>query len=146
MANDRAPKPEGVISKAIREGLALRQQMLADGTPAAEVDRVVGQALKGAWECSTQQVSDADIRGFYRCGKCFDTGWINTEPSYMERQRLVRLYGDNPQYQGYLAKCDPCPWLDEERRKRRQLQGEADEGLVAAGQTKRKSSLTRFGR
>jgi hypothetical protein len=126
--------PDGKISRAIREGLALRKRLLADGMPEAEVDAIVGQGLKGAWQDSTKRVGD-ERDWTYRCGKCCDSGWIIVKPSYMEQKRLARLYGDNASHQDYMQACDPCRWREDEREKRRQSGGEF-EGLAAAGQTK----------
>lgn len=141
---DKPILPDGVISRSVREGLKLRRQLLDDGTPEHEADRIVGQGLKAAWEHSTGRASDAEITGKYLCGKCFDSGWLIVQPSYLERKRLAHLYGDNPQHQDYMAKCEPCPWIDSERRKRREQGGEV-EGLVAAGQmTRRRSKFSRF--
>lgn len=125
--------PDGKISRAIREGLVLRAQLIRDGMDEVEVDRIVGQGLKGAWRQSTQ--SDRDEPWHSLCRKCNDSGWLIVEPSYMEKQRLVRMYGPDPQYQSYMQACDPCLWREREREKRRQLAGEF-EGLAAAGQTK----------
>lgn len=101
----------GKISIAVREGLALRAQLLADGVPEVEADHIVGQGLKAVWQ-------QRDEPWHYYCLPCKDSGWRIVEPSYMERQRLIRLYGETPQNQNYLQACDPCPWRDLQRAKR----------------------------
>lgn len=127
--------PDGKISRAIREGLLLRKQMIADGTPIEEVDRVVGVALKRAWQDSVK--SDRTDPWRYYCSACKDTGWRHARPTYVEQQRLERLYGDDPQHQGYVVKCDPCPWMEMEREKRRKASGQ-ETGLAAVGQVSRR--------
>lgn len=126
--------PDGLISRAVREGLILRKQLLADGMAEAEADRIVGHALKKAWQTSVK--SEREDPWHYYCAHCKDTGWIIGPPSAQEQQRLQCLYGDNPQHQDYMTKCDPCRWIERERAQRRKLAG-IEEGLVAAGQTKR---------
>lgn len=144
MLTDKPAIPDGVISRAVRKGLVLRKQLLADGSPEHEADRIVGHALKAAWEHSTKRTSEADTVGHYLCGKCFDSGWVVTQPSYMERKRLTRMYGENPPHQDYMQKCDPCFWLDREREKRRNNGGDSD-GIASAGRIKRRSSgFSRF--
>lgn len=127
--------PDGKISRAVREGLILRKQLLADGVPEEEADRIVGQGLKGAWEHKTGRTDP----WHYYCDHCKDTGWRLTRPTYVEMQRLIRLYGEDPQYQPYYVKCEPCKYVDRQREERRQQQGRL-EGVAAAGQTKRLTS------
>lgn len=136
--------PDGLISRAVREGLVKRKALIDAGRTEAEADLLVGQDLKRAWEVSSKQPSTADDTGKYLCGKCFDSGWIVTKPTYWTQIKLKRLYGENPQHQDYMTKCDPCAWIDSERRKRQEQTGEP-EGLAAAGMTKRSTSkFSRF--
>lgn len=136
--------PDGLISRAVREGLARRKDLIAEGRTEAEADLLVGRDLKRAWEVSTKQPSAAEDTGHYLCGKCFDSGWIVTKPTYWTQITLKRMYGENPQSQDYMTKCDPCAWIESERRKRQEASGEP-EGLAAAGMTKRsKSKFSRF--
>lgn len=140
------PKPapkEGPITKALIEAVALRRQLLDDGTPAYEADRIVGQGLKAVLGNSRPETWR-----FY-CPTCKDTGWVNVDPSEQEQARLVRMYGENPQHAGYAVKCDPCKWTQMEREKRRKQSGQdfdPDDDLAAAGQTKQSRGFKRFGK
>lgn len=122
---------EGPITKALREGLKLRQRLLADGTTEVEADRIVGQGLKAVLENPRKETWR------FLCVACRDTGMVEAQPSEDEMARLIKLYGPNPQYQSYVIPCEPCRWRQREREKRRKLLGDEEEGLVAAGQTKR---------
>lgn len=130
--------PDGLISRAVRQGIAKRRELIDAGTPEPEADRIVGADLKAAWERSSKAPCEEE-RGFYVCKACHDSGWIVVTPTYYEQIRLKRVYGENPQTQSHMRKCDPCPYLEREREKRRDSTGELD-GLAAAGQTKRKTS------
>lgn len=124
-------RKEGPITKALKEGLKLRAQLIADGTPEREADRIVGQGLKAVLQNPRPEP------WHFLCERCRDTGFVNVEPSEDERRRLTRLYGPNPQTQGYVEKCEPCRWTQTEREKRRTRDEQEDDSLVAAGQTKR---------
>ena len=135
-----APRQDGPITKALMEAVTLRRELLDSGTPKLEADRIVGEGLRAllanprpeAWR-------------FY-CPHCQDTGWITVEPSAEELVRLTRLYGENPQYQGYVVACEPCKWRTMEREKRRRQRGEEhdENDFVAAGKTTRRG-VTRQG-
>lgn len=126
--------PDGLISRAIREGIMLRRKLIDGGMSQADADQIVGQGLKAAWEQS-RKMDCAEDTGYYRCPKCHDSGWLIVKPSYMEQKRIARLYGDDAKTQDYMQKCDPCAWLEHERAQRREKEGEP-EGLAAAGLTK----------
>lgn len=120
--------PDGKISRAVREGLILRKKLLDGGMDQAEADRIVGQGLKGAWQSGNERTEPWHSL----CRTCNDSGWIIVEPSYVEKQRLTRMYGDPSKCQSYMRACDPCPWREQEREKRQQREGH-DEGFAAAG-------------
>ncbi len=127
------PRSDGPITRALKEGVKLRRQLLDGGMAEAEADRIVGQGLKAVLGNPNAE------RMTFLCHKCQDSGWLNVEPTEWEMKRLVRLYGPNPQYQPYMQKCDPCRWIDQEREKRRRLLNHDDDGGVSgAGRTSRK--------
>src|SRR3990167_3375911 len=108
---------KGEITHALEDALELRKKLIADGTPVAEADYIVGQGLKAV----LGNTREAPWR-FY-CEHCRDSGWITMTPSDAELERLTRLYGDPKQTQSYVVKCEPCKWLQLEREKRRQKAG-----------------------
>jgi hypothetical protein len=101
---------DGKISRAVREGLELRQKLLVDGMPETEADRIIGQGLKAAWGDSIGQNTRSPWA--YYCYPCKDTGWIEIEP---DRHRLRRLYGEGGHVPAFYRKCEPCHWQDRER-------------------------------
>jgi hypothetical protein len=131
---------KGEISKALEEGVALRRQLIADGTPRHEADYIVGQGLKAVLGAQR-----SEPWRFY-CEHCRDTGWITITPPTDEQARLRKLYGDAESHAGYVVKCEPCKWLPLEREKRRQKFGDGDEeDFVTAGKTKPKRHFSKFG-
>jgi hypothetical protein len=125
------PPATGPITQALHEAVAMRRQLLDSGMAEQEVDRIVGRGLKAILGNTRPQPWR-----FY-CEQCRDTGWVNVEPSEDERARLVRIYGDDQQHQGYVVKCEPCKWTQMEREKRRKQLGQegSDENddFAAAG-------------
>ena len=132
----------GPITKALEDAVEMRRQILDVGHSNQEVDQLVGQGLKALLGNKR-----SEPWRFY-CEHCRDTGWINVQPSERELVRLTALYGDNPQYQGYVVKCDPCKWTQMEREKRRKRSSEFDDDdLGEAGQVKpKRGGFTRFGK
>lgn len=109
----RALVPDGKISRAVRDGLALRDKFIADGMDETEINRIIGEGLKGAWQDSLGQQAGRVWR--YLCDCCKDTGWSEIAP---DRERLDRLYGDGGAAHPAYVKCDPCPWQNRERERR----------------------------
>lgn len=124
---------DGPITKAIRAAVALRQQLLADGMSESEADRICGQGLKGALGNSRA------IPWRFYCEKCRDSGWMHIEPSPREMERLLRLYGDKPDYQEYIQKCEPCAWIQKQRNERRASGGGDEDDFESAARTRQKS-------
>ena len=122
---------DGPITKAIREAIKLWHELIAGGTSVKETDRIVGLGLKGALG------NPRPIPWRFYCEKCHDTGWVGIQPSPLTMERLVRLYGDNPQYQDYVEKCEPCAWTQKQRNERRFIEG--DDGFESAGRTRKGS-------
>lgn len=111
--------PDGKISRAVREGLELREKMLADGMDELEVDRIVGKGLQAAWGDSIGQ--SGRFWGYY-CNECKDTGWIETAPDV---ERIRRLYGEDGACHPFYLKCDPCRWQNSEREVRAKQKADA---------------------
>lgn len=115
--------PDGLISRAVREGLELREKLLADGMDIAEADRIVGEGLRAAWIQSTQRFTAGERIWHYYCQRCRDSGWIGVDPDV---PRLQRLYGTDAAMIPDHRKCDPCPWQHKERESRQRQQRQAD--------------------
>ena len=131
---------KGEITHALEDALDLRKKLIADGTPVAEANHIVGQGLKAV----LGNTREAPWR-FY-CEHCRDTGWVNVLPSAEEVERLTRMYGWADKTMWYVVKCEPCKWMQMEREKRRQKAGhESEDDFAAAGQVKKRRTFTKFG-
>jgi hypothetical protein len=139
----KPPQVDGPITKALVEAVAMRRQMLDAGHPEAEVDYLVGQGLK------TLLGNKRELPWRFLCERCHDTGWSPVRPSSDTEAKLQAMYGTTENSHGYYVKCDPCPWNNREREKRRKLSGQdfdPDDDFVAAGQIKPKRGFSKFGK
>lgn len=104
--------PDGKISRAVREGIALREKLLADGMDEQVADTIVGQGLKAAWSDS---VGQSGRHWGYYCNTCRDTGW-RMVPG--DEERWKTLYGADAVCPDFARKCEPCNWQNRERELR----------------------------
>lgn len=134
---------DGPITRALIDAVTMRRQMLDAGHLPEYVDREIGKGLKAVLGNKR-----ADPWRFF-CERCRDTGWSPVRPSPETEAKIEAMYGDKDAQQGYSVKCDPCPYLQREREKRRKQQGQDDFGgdddFAAAGQIKPKRSFKKFG-
>jgi hypothetical protein len=133
---------DGPIAKALLDAVAMRRQMLDAGHLPEYVDREIGKGLKALLGNKRPEPWR-----FY-CDRCHDTGWSPVRPSAETEAKLIAMYGTAEEGHGYSVKCDPCPWMQREREKRR-LAGQdvgGEDDFVTAGQTKPKRGFSKFGR
>ena len=136
------PPVEGPITKALIEAVKMRREMLDAGHLPEYVDHEVGKGLKALLGNTRPEPWR-----FY-CDRCHDTGWSPVRPSAAEEARLVTMYGTAEESHGYSVKCEPCPWNQQEREKRRKQSGQdfdPEDDFVTAGQVKPKRKMSRFG-
>lgn len=141
------PKPptvDGPITKALLEAVAMRRQMLDAGHLPEYVDHEVGKGLKALLGNKREEPWR------FLCPRCHDTGWSPVRPSVEEEKRLMTMYGSTDNSHGYSVKCEPCPWNQREREKRRQKAGHdgpEDDDFTAAALVKKPSGgFKKFGR
>jgi hypothetical protein len=112
------------LTKALKEAMKMRAQLVADGTPDAEANRIVGHGLYMEFGHGRQTL--------YRCPKCHDTGFT------FRTEDTSRTYGSGSVSQRAYPCDELCAFRVHERSMRQQAFGGTDaSALSAAGRTRR---------
>ena len=136
------PTPDGPITTALIEAVKMRREMLDAGHLPEYVDHEVGKGLKALL------ANPRPEPWRFLCDRCHDTGWSSVRPSAETEAKLLQMYGSTENSHGYYVKCEPCPWNQREREKRRKQAGQdfdPEDDFVTAGQVKPKRKMSRFG-
>ena len=113
------------LTRALKEAMRLREELVKDGTPEAEANRIVGHGLYMEFGHGRQEL--------YRCPKCRDTGYT------FRTEDTSRVYGPGSTSQRAYPCDENCAFRVHERQLRQQQFGGTEAGsLTAAGRTRRR--------